>query len=270
MAMRFIYLAMLTVALLSACVPPYSQTTPPDPAPAHSTYEVGERTIHYAAAGDPQNPLVLVIHGTPGSWHAFRRYLEHPDLLEEAYLVAVDRPGFGRSAAAGLVPSIEKQSELLAPMLLRGKSAGAIVVGHSLGGTIAYRMAIDHPEDIDSLIIVSASISPEVGGPRWYNYLVAWTPISYLLGNGLRRANKEIMPLERELERMAPALTTIDMGVTVIHGKQDRLVSAKNADFAESRLQRADLRVVRSDGHGHFLLWEDPEIVVDAIVERLD
>ena len=38
-------------------------------------------TMHAVTGGKPGAPMVLFVHGTPGSWHAFEEYLNHPLLL---------------------------------------------------------------------------------------------------------------------------------------------------------------------------------------------
>src|SRR4051812_3092391 len=53
--------------------------------------------IHYVQTGNDTLPTLLFIHGSPGSWTAFKPYLKDTALLKRYRLVAIDRPGFGYS-----------------------------------------------------------------------------------------------------------------------------------------------------------------------------
>ena len=54
-----------------------------------------DTTLHYVAGGNSNKPAIVFIHGTPGSWRVFGPQLEDSALQNSAYLVAVDRPGWG-------------------------------------------------------------------------------------------------------------------------------------------------------------------------------
>ena len=82
-------------------------------------------------------------------------------------------------------------------------------------------------------------------------------------------ANKEVLPLHRELAAMQPRLGLIDIPVTIVQGGRDPLVHRRNADFAETELLNADLRVARYPDQGHFILWQQPELIVEEILSLL-
>ena len=85
----------------------------------------------------------------------------------------------------------------------------------------------------------------------------------------LALANEEIMPLEQELQAMLPLWGNIRIPVIVIQGSKDKLVSPLNADFAEKALGSCS-RVIRLPEAGHFVLWEQPEIIRSAILTLLE
>ena len=126
-------------------------------------YKVGFRDIHYVKAGDPTKPLVVFLHGSPGSLSAFIHFLTDSVLLKEALLITTDRPGFGYSNFGNGEPSLKKQSEILKPILEEYKSNRPIIlVGHSLAGALIVRMAADYPDLVDGVIIVAGSVDPEL------------------------------------------------------------------------------------------------------------
>ena len=85
--------------------------------PAFHEYTVGTRSIHYAAVGRPDTRPVVFIHGTPGSWQAFAEYMADDALASKAYLISVDRPGFGKSGHKQMVTSLKQQAVFLQPLL---------------------------------------------------------------------------------------------------------------------------------------------------------
>jgi pimeloyl-ACP methyl ester carboxylesterase len=52
--------------------------------------------LHYIETGNAQKPT-LILHGSPGSWNAFKEYLQDTTLLKKYRMIAIDRPGFGYS-----------------------------------------------------------------------------------------------------------------------------------------------------------------------------
>jgi pimeloyl-ACP methyl ester carboxylesterase len=263
--------AIIAVILIAAgCNSPYDKDavvrmfdnqTPP----AFKTYREQNRTIHYAEVGQPGKPLIVFIHGTPGSWQGFAGYLADPDLNERAHLISVDRPGFGNSGYKNLVLSLERQAMLLRPVLELDRSGcGAILVGHSLGAPLAARIAMDYPALASALVLVAPSLDPELENPRWYNHAATYDLVRWAVPTPLLLANKEVMHLQHELRQMLPLWKLLKIPVVVIQGSKDELVIPANADFAE-RMLHGPLKTVRVPQAGHFILWENPEIVKNEI-----
>src|ERR1043165_2036358 len=71
-------------------------------------YKSGKYTIHYAQAGDENKPLILFVHGSPGSLSAFIDFLSDTALTNHALVITTDRPGFGHSNFGMAETSLEK------------------------------------------------------------------------------------------------------------------------------------------------------------------
>ena len=125
------------------------------------SYPVGKnRIINYLKAGDETLPLVVFVHGSPGSLDAFIDFMADTALLKRAQLITVDRPGFGASNFGYAEPSLEKQATYLRPILEGNKKHRPIIlVGHSLGGPVIARMAMEYGELIDGLVIVAVPLT---------------------------------------------------------------------------------------------------------------
>jgi len=261
---------------IGGCFPPYDpiqeeQLQGAGTALRFSVIDIDGHDLYFAESGDPEKQLVLFVHGTPGSWQGYAGYLQDRQLASRAHLIAMDRPGFGRSAHEGWLPGFRDQASILMQMRALNRSGLPIIlVGHSLGGSIAYRMAVDFPDEVSGMVVISASVDPELGKARWYNRIADLFLVSWILPNGLVKANMEIMPLRDELLALKPLLAGVRAKVTVIHGRQDKLVDFGNLAFAERSLDRTRLKMVPVPEMGHFVLWEQPGLVVSEILALLD
>ena len=233
------------------------------------SYQVEERDIHYVER-EGGGPSIIFIHGTPGSWEAFRYYLSNDELAARARLLAVDRPGFGSSADGGIVVRLSDQARFLSPLLsISQENRPVLLVGHSLGAPIAARIALDHPDEVAGLLLIAPSLDPELEKPRWYNRLASWWWIRWLLPEALQRANDEVMVLPGELETLEPLWRTLNIPVTVIQGMSDKLVNPANSDYLDDRIGNG-LKVEKILNAGHFILWKQPHYITDELHGLLD
>ena len=139
------------------------------PQPRLLTYQVDDWQLNYAEVGDRSSPLVLFVHGSPGSWDAFIHFLADADLEKRCHIVSVDRPGFGSSERGRHQYDLQKQASALKPILETNASGTpALLVGHSFGGPVIARFAMDYPDLVGGLILIAASIDPELETVKWY------------------------------------------------------------------------------------------------------
>jgi pimeloyl-ACP methyl ester carboxylesterase len=231
--------------------------------------KTAERPINYVAVGNDTLPTVIFVHGSPGSWSAFIAFMKADSLLEKVRMVSVDRPGFGYSGFGDAEESLEKQAACLQPIVTKQRQNGkqVILVGHSLGGPLVARMAMDYPELIDGLIFVAGSVAPELEPPRWYRYILNAPPVKYFIPKSFRASNFEILHLKEELELMLPLWKNIKQPCIVIQGEADSLVPVGNADFLTKKLANAEyLEIRKITGMNHFVPWSNPELIVNGIL----
>lgn len=236
------------------------------------SYKVGFRDINYVKAGDQTKPLVVFIHGSPGSLTAFIHFLADTSLLRQTEMISTDRPGFGYSNFGNGVGSLHEQCEILLPLIEANKNGRPLIlVGHSLGGPLIARMAFEHPDLIDGLVIVAGSIDPDLEpNETWFRAPLATPFLSWILPRSLRASNEEIYHLKPELEEMLPMWADIKCPVIVIQGKKDSLVPAANADFAKKMLVNAPVEFVFKEDMDHFVPWSNPELIHQAILTLID
>lgn len=263
------------LALAASCVtfgPPSTENAfDGRPAPGSRQVELaGGRRLHVEETGLEGGPLVLFVHGTPGSWNDFAYVMADEKLARRARLVSVDRLGWGASSN-GVEPSLEVQATAL-EKVLEGYPAGlpAIVVGHSLGGPIAARLAMDAPELVGGLLLVAPAIDPGLERTTWYQAVARWPWVRPLLPDMLVRADDEIRPLRDELVDMLPRWHELTLPITLLQGDDDALVPPANADFAERVVTRAPLEVERVPDQGHLIPWQRPDLITDALLDLLE
>jgi pimeloyl-ACP methyl ester carboxylesterase len=235
-------------------------------------YTIGHgRLINYLHAGDENLPLVVFVHGSPGSLSAFIDFMDDSILLKHAQLISVDRPGFGESNFGYAEKSIQKQAQYLKPILEKHKNnKPVILVGHSLGGPVISRMAMDYQELIDGLIIVAGSIDPDLEpNETWFRAPLATPFLNWILPRSFRASNLEIYKLKPELQEMLPLWKKITCPVVVIQGNKDNLVAPENAEFAKKMLTNTSVEFILKEDMNHFVPWQHPELIREGILRLL-
>jgi pimeloyl-ACP methyl ester carboxylesterase len=108
--------------------------------------------LHYHVAGD--GPPILLLHGSgPGvsGWANFRGNL--PVFARDFTTYMLDMPGFGRSYSPGANPVMAAPAAVLD--FLDGLGLGPLpIVGNSMGGAVAARIAADHPGRVSRLLAI--------------------------------------------------------------------------------------------------------------------
>lgn len=111
-------------------------------------------SIHYVEAGRGE-PLLLV-HGFLAWSFTWRKNL--PALSERFHTYAVDLRGFGLSQrGAHLRFGLDDQADLLAAFLDQMQIDRAAMIGHSMGGEVALRFALRHPDRLKGMVLVAPS-----------------------------------------------------------------------------------------------------------------
>lgn len=220
-------------------------------------------SLSLLVAGDPAGPRVILVHGTPGSAAGWADYLLAPPPGVE--LVALDRPGFGRSGPEGALTRLADQAAAVAA-LLPADGRPAVLVGHSLGGPIVARVAAEHPDRVAALVLLAASLDPSLETIHPLQPIGAWAPVRALLPRAVRNANAELMALQPELAALEGLLTNITAPVCIVHGSADPLVPVANVPYLQARLRSVRCRdTVLLEGRNHFLPWNAEAAVRGAI-----
>jgi len=140
--------------------------------------------VHYRDEGDPNRPLLVLLHGFGDSFTSWEGWVH--ELKGKFHVISLDFPGHGLTRApegyeltgAGLADFVDA----FAAKLALPKFA---VAGNSMGGGAAWQLAVRHPDRIDALILVDAAGFPNEKPPA--EVPLAFKLLQYPIGRAVLR-----------------------------------------------------------------------------------
>lgn len=235
--------------------------------------DIGMRTfdstnLHYTyVTDDTAKPLAVFVHGSPGSSSNFLQYAKDTVLLQRYSVLLVDRPGFGYSDFGNAEPEFGVQANLLNQLVRSFPNEERILIGHSLGGPIICRMAMNDTTIAAGLLIVAGSVSPELEPNEKWRPFMDRRATRWVLPRSFRASNVEIISAEQQLDSMRPLWQRITADVKIIQGMRDKLVPPGNEDYAEEQLVNArSVEVKRYEELDHFIPFRQPELVTSCLL----
>jgi len=119
--------------------------------------------LHYLEEG--RGPATALVHGLGGFAESWRHNI--PELARHGRVIALDLPGFGRSGKPRRPYTLDFLAQALHG-LLRALGVDSVrLVGHSLGGAVAARFALDHPGRVERLAFLGAAVPGFHLRPSW-------------------------------------------------------------------------------------------------------
>ena len=241
----------------------------------HSHYVIhktknSSANLHAVSISDTKSYPVVMLHGTPGKWSTFSFVLGNTKLQASNHLISLDRLDWGESLNSDpkkQSPSFDDQVDAIAAMIKNITNEPVILVGHSLGASLAPSVAIKHPDLVAGMILVAGTVDPNLGDPRWYNKIAKWKVVQWFLPKSLVFSNREIYTLKPGLIAAKPHWHKLNIPVAVIQGQKDKLVDPENVQFVEKQYATRQelLDIVILEKSGHFIPWEHTSEIVKAI-----
>lgn len=232
--------------------------------------DISNVPMHYVKTGSDSLPTLFFIHGSPGSWEAFKQYMQDGELLLKFRMVSVDRPGFGYSHF-GHALNLGEQADIISIILKRlDNHKPVFLVGHSLGGPLCVKLAIDNPGMASGLVLLAAAIDPALEKPEKWRKLLMNNPIQYLVPGAFRPSNYELWYLKKDLELLKQEISTASLPFTwMIHGMKDQLVPYENVDFARKYFTAGKLDVISLSQSNHFIPWTNYNNIKKVLLQLL-
>jgi pimeloyl-ACP methyl ester carboxylesterase len=121
---------------------------------SHNTLHVNGVRMHYIVTGLGE-PVVL-LHGWPQTWYAWRNII--PILAEHYTVIAPDMRGLGASEKPGDgYDKVTVARDLHALVHALGHDR-IFLVGHNMGGQVAYPYAAMWPDEVRALVLIESSL----------------------------------------------------------------------------------------------------------------
>lgn len=273
------------------------------------TIDVAGARLRVLEAGDGPRGPVLCIHGVGGWAETWRETL---DALAAAghRAFALDLPGFGESPAPRGARYFDADDPFYARVVMGALDAlglaDAHLLGHSLGGAIAYGAAVTAPERVRSLVLVAGGgVGLDVALPLRLATLPGMSLLARLRGPSYARAGLASCFLDParcpealwlEADRYVPrslgeTVRVLRSGVTlrgvrrslrdawmarasryagpvlVVWGREDAVLPSAHAALVREIFPRADVVIV--ERAGHLVMVERPEDFQAALLPFL-
>ena len=238
-------------------------------------------TLEYVERGDPKGTPVIFLHGVTDSWRSFEHVLPH--LPASIRAIAVSQRGHGDSSRPDHYRYIDFSSDVAA-LLDALEIPSAVIVGHSMGGLVAQRFALDHPARTRGLVLLGtfATIKGHPGvQAMWDETLKTLTdPVDPAFARGFQESTlaRPIPPAQLDTfvaeSLKVPARVwqatfrefldtdfSADLGritapALVVWADQDAFASRTERDRLATSIGTAT--VLEYGGYGHAMHWEDP------------
>jgi len=127
----------------------------PDPA-SHFVDLPGGYHVHYQDEGGPELPVLVLLHGFGDSYTTWEGWVR--ELKARRRVITVDLPGHGLTRApADTVLRLDSLADFVDSFAAALALPKFAVAGNSMGGGVAWELAVRHPERINALILVDAA-----------------------------------------------------------------------------------------------------------------
>jgi pimeloyl-ACP methyl ester carboxylesterase len=227
-------------------------------------FQVGKQKIRCLITGNPNGDNLLLIHGSPSSLSSWMPLYSDTAFMETFRMIAVDRPGYGYSNFGKVETSIARQAEIVEAVMDSLQLSVTTLLGTSYGGPVAAQIAMQRPERVAHLILLSASVKPTAEKTYGVSHLMVAPVIKYLFPAIFRMSSEEKFSHARELA-LLKNWDSITSPTSIVHGDQDRLVYFSNAEFLKEKISSSKLYVMENKGHA--LMFTDPEYLKKILWE---
>ena len=184
------------VALLAATVAVLPLRAADQPAGATSaehqtlykTAKIGGLNIFYREAGPANAPTLVLLHGFPTSSHMFRNLI--PALSDRYHVIAPDYPGYGESSAPSVTDyqyTFDHLADAVDGLIQQLGIQHYSLYVMDYGAPVGFRIAVRHPERVQSLIIQNGNAYEEGLRDFWKPFRAYWSDRSTANGEALRK-----------------------------------------------------------------------------------
>jgi pimeloyl-ACP methyl ester carboxylesterase len=246
--------------------------------------------LEYVEQGDRSGVPVVLLHGYTDSWRSFERVLPHLPRSLRVFAVSQrghgdsDRPLLGYEPRDFAADVVEFMDALAIPR--------AVIVGHSMGASVAQRFAVDHRDRVRALVLIGAFF-PKPANPQirefWDSSVSKLTdpidpgfvrefqtstiaqpvPVEFLDGAISQSLKVPARVWQAALKpfltiNFAKELTSLTIPTLILWGDRDAFALRSDQDALKTAIRDAELVVFA--GTGHSPNWEEPARVAALLM----
>jgi pimeloyl-ACP methyl ester carboxylesterase len=224
--------------------------------------------IHYAISGSDSLPTLVFIHGSPGSWMHYMKFMWDSAMRAKYKMVAIDRPGFGYSNF-GEAYHLTEQAKLILPVLKKIKgNKPMFLMGHSMGGPVVVKLAADAPNLFATVVIVAGSIDANQEEKEMWRIVMNKKPLNYLLPGAFAPSNQELLLLKNDLILLQDDFKNITTNIVFVHGDKDTWVPLQNIAFGKRMMVNAkSIKCDTIKNADHQIPWKNREELKQILLD---
>ena len=261
--------------------------------------QVRDQRLHVRESGPKDAPAVLLIHGFGASLHTWETWAQ--TLSKDLRVLRLDLPGSGLSPPDAGNDYSDTRSIALISALLDARGLQKVsILGHSIGGRIAWTLAATAPERVDKLVLLApdgfaspgfdygqpAQVPATMGlmrwiAPRWllrmnlepgYFQSDALTEENLSRYHDLMRAPGARAAMLARLQQTTllepqPLLQKISAPTLLVWGREDAMIPFANA--ADYQRDIANHKLLALEKMGHLAMEENPQLALPGVLQFL-
>jgi len=237
--------------------------------------------LQYAEQGDADGDPVIFLHGYTDSRYSFEKVLMHLPLSVHAYVLSQRGHGNSDKPEAGYTPP-DFAADVVA-FMEKLKIGPAVIIGHSMGATIAQRFVLDHPGLSKALVLIGSlasfkdkpglvefshavdqlqdpvdsafvyefqksTLAKQIPAPELNMYVMESRKLTVRIW---KETMKGMMASDYQNE-----LNKLKVPTLIIWGDKDLIAPKSDQDILLSGIKHSRLNVY--EGTGHAVHWEEP------------
>ncbi|MBK7897822.1 MAG: alpha/beta hydrolase [Candidatus Promineifilaceae bacterium] len=249
--------------------------------------------LHYESIGRGQ-PIIL-LHGWINSWDVWRDMMINLAGTKKYRVYALDFWGFGDSAKGSQAQQtaafqIDSYVQMVHQFMDALGIQSAPIFGHSMGGTVALQISLEHPERVEKVALVGSpiigrSLHPflqlagygSIAKLIWRYPIMLHSIMRILLAKDSKKVRTMIF---RDVQRttiesffrsigdlrdtdLRNQLPTLNIPTLGIYGAKDKIVSPINADLLKNGVKSVQIQVLNNSRH--FPMTDEPERFLETV-----
>jgi pimeloyl-ACP methyl ester carboxylesterase len=226
---------------------------------------IGGRDLHYVSVGPDTLGTIVFVHGSPGSWDAFERYLMDSALRSRFRMISIDRPGFGYSNYGNAL-HLQEGCDTISSFIDSIKTDKALyLVGHSLGGSIVPILAADNSDKVTAIVVLAGALDPALEPKEPWVKPFTKKPLRYLMPGAFRQANDEEWYFKTDVLPLKEKLLRIKCRVYIMAAVNDMVVDPGNVAYMKRIFTNAQVSDTIFPSGNHWILWNHSDYIIKVL-----